>query len=69
MKIRLYFLSSQTNGWVILLDSNQMPFEKPFPSLSVAPKISNIFVWPNAYICQFLEPLQLRNPKAHLNHD
>ena len=44
IKIRLYFLSSQTIGWVILLDSNQMPFEKPFPSLSVAPKISNILL-------------------------
>ena len=41
MKSRLYLRPPLTSGCAILLDSSQSPAEKPFPSLSVAPIISN----------------------------
>lgn len=41
MNSRLYFRSPLISGCAVLLDSSQSPLEKPFPSLSVAPRISN----------------------------
>ena len=41
MNSRLYFRSPLISGCAVPLDSSQSPLEKPFPSLSVAPRISN----------------------------
>ena len=41
MKIRLYTLSPLISGCATLLSFIHNPLEKPFPSLSVHPKISN----------------------------
>ena len=42
MKIRLNTFLSFTRGCATLLSETHNPFENPFPSLSVAPKISNM---------------------------
>lgn len=41
IKMRLYILTELITGCATWLWDIQRPFEKPFPSLSVAPKISN----------------------------
>ena len=38
--MRLYAFNELTKGCAMWLSGFQSPFEKPFPSLSVAPKIS-----------------------------